>query len=142
VARIGAVSTTPPDPDDHQTDDDQLGEPFPGREWDRAPVLPALGLVLLGVVWMAFLTWPRPPADDSVDAGFLRDMIVHHNQAVTMAQIAHDGTEDPAVSVLSIDIGRQGRGGPATSGWRHHVRLLVDRGGALAQLAKTTRGSH
>ena len=103
MARIGGVSTIPTDPED-PTDAEPIDELFPDREWDRVPVLPALGLVLLGVVWMVFLVWPRPPADDSADAGFLRDMIVHHNQAVTMAQIAHDGTEDPAVSVLSIDI--------------------------------------
>ena len=98
------MSTIPSEPDDLSPDTDLGHEPTGDRTWDRVPVLPALGLVLLGVVWLAFLIWPRPPADDSVDAGFLRDMITHHNQAVVMGQIAHDGTVDPDVSILSIDI--------------------------------------
>ena len=89
-------------PDDVR--DPSSGERWPEREWDRPPVLPALGLILLGVVWLVFLVWPRPPADGSVDAGFLRDMITHHNQAVLMARVTHDGTADPAVELLAGDI--------------------------------------
>lgn len=98
------MSTIPSEPDDRSPDADLGDEPTGDHAWDRVPVLPALGLVLLGLVWLAFLVWPRPPADDSADAGFLRDMITHHNQAVVMGQIAHDGTADPDVSILSIDI--------------------------------------
>ena len=97
------MDTLPLDPDD-RLDDTALDEPLPRRDWDRAPVLPALGLVLLGVVWLAFLVWPRPPADESVDAGFLRDMMTHHNQAVLMGQITREGTTDPNVAILSLDI--------------------------------------
>ena len=46
----------------------------------------------------------RPPADDSVDAGFARDMVVHHSQAVRMAQVARDRSADPAVRLLAYDI--------------------------------------
>lgn len=46
------------------------------------------------------------PADDSVDAGFARDMQVHHAQAVEMAMIVRDRTEDPAVRTMAYDIAR------------------------------------
>jgi uncharacterized protein (DUF305 family) len=50
---------------------------------------------------------PRQPADDSVDAGFARDMITHHDQAVQMAQMARDHSTDPAVRLLAFDIETQ-----------------------------------
>jgi uncharacterized protein (DUF305 family) len=44
------------------------------------------------------------PADDSVDAGFARDMQVHHAQAVQMSVLVRDNTDDPAVRTLAYDI--------------------------------------
>jgi uncharacterized protein (DUF305 family) len=44
------------------------------------------------------------PGDDSVEAGFLRDMSTHHAQAVEMSMIAHANSTDPAVISLSADI--------------------------------------
>ncbi|HST66953.1 MAG TPA: DUF305 domain-containing protein [Mycobacteriales bacterium] len=46
----------------------------------------------------------RPPAVDSVDAGFARDMATHHSQAVQMAQVERDNGSDPAVRLLAFDI--------------------------------------
>ena len=46
----------------------------------------------------------RPPAVDSVDAGFARDMATHHDQAVQMAQVVRDNGSDPAVRLLAFDI--------------------------------------
>jgi len=46
----------------------------------------------------------RPPAVDSVDAGFARDMATHHDQAVQMAQVVRDNSTDPAVRLLAFDI--------------------------------------
>ncbi|HEX6754590.1 MAG TPA: DUF305 domain-containing protein [Mycobacteriales bacterium] len=46
----------------------------------------------------------RPPAEDSVDAGFARDMSTHHAQAVVMAQRVRDHGTDPAVRLLAYDI--------------------------------------
>jgi uncharacterized protein (DUF305 family) len=46
----------------------------------------------------------RPPANDSAEAGFARDMIVHHGQAVQMAEIIRDETESDAVRLLASDI--------------------------------------
>jgi uncharacterized protein (DUF305 family) len=45
-----------------------------------------------------------PPGDDSAEAGFARDMIVHHGQAVQMAEIVRDRTESGAVRLLASDI--------------------------------------
>ncbi|HYJ69444.1 MAG TPA: DUF305 domain-containing protein [Nocardioidaceae bacterium] len=44
------------------------------------------------------------PADDSVDAGFARDMQVHHAQAVEMSYIVRDNTSDQDVRLLAYDI--------------------------------------
>jgi len=44
------------------------------------------------------------PANDSVDAGFARDMQVHHAQAVEMAYIIRDNTTNKAVRTLAYDI--------------------------------------
>jgi uncharacterized protein (DUF305 family) len=46
----------------------------------------------------------RPPAVDSVDAGFARDMSAHHGQAVLMAQLERDNGSDPAVRLVAFDI--------------------------------------
>ncbi|HZF88784.1 DUF305 domain-containing protein [Streptomyces sp.] len=47
---------------------------------------------------------PRVPAADSADAGFARDMAVHHQQAVEMSYIVRDRTRDEEVRRLAYDI--------------------------------------
>ncbi|MFC5219101.1 DUF305 domain-containing protein [Streptomyces coerulescens] len=44
------------------------------------------------------------PGADSADAGFARDMAVHHQQAVEMSYIVRDRTEDEEVRRLAYDI--------------------------------------
>ncbi|MDH6216554.1 DUF305 domain-containing protein [Streptomyces pseudovenezuelae] len=44
------------------------------------------------------------PAADSADAGFARDMAVHHQQAVEMSYIVRDRTKDTDVRRLAYDI--------------------------------------
>jgi uncharacterized protein (DUF305 family) len=46
----------------------------------------------------------RIPSDDSVEAGFARDMATHHAQAVDMAFIIRDATTDESLRALSTDI--------------------------------------
>lgn len=46
----------------------------------------------------------RVPAADSADAGFARDMAVHHQQAVEMSFIVRDRTDDEDVRRLAYDI--------------------------------------
>ncbi|WP_329216600.1 DUF305 domain-containing protein [Streptomyces sp. NBC_01485] len=45
-----------------------------------------------------------PPAVESADAGFARDMAVHHQQAVEMSYIVRDRTADEDVRRLAYDI--------------------------------------
>ncbi len=48
----------------------------------------------------------QAPSDDSVAAGFARDMQTHHDQAVEMSWIVHSRTKDPDVRSLAYDIAR------------------------------------
>ncbi|MFE5731521.1 DUF305 domain-containing protein [Streptomyces sp. NPDC056528] len=47
---------------------------------------------------------PATPVSASADAGFARDMSVHHQQAVEMSFIVRDRTKDEAVRRLAYDI--------------------------------------
>ncbi|WP_327336574.1 DUF305 domain-containing protein [Streptomyces sp. NBC_01324] len=47
---------------------------------------------------------PSTPATDSADAGFARDMAVHHQQAVEMSFIVRDRTRDEDVRRFAYDI--------------------------------------
>lgn len=60
-----------------------------------------LGLALSGT----FRSEPATPDSSSVDAGFARDMIVHHDQGVLMAHYAEQDTTDPEISVMAYDLG-------------------------------------
>jgi len=44
------------------------------------------------------------PADTSAEAGFARDMQVHHQQGAELAMIVRDLTDDPDVRLLAYDI--------------------------------------
>ncbi|WP_189540552.1 DUF305 domain-containing protein [Streptomyces gelaticus] len=77
-----------------------------------AVLLLALGLVVLMLVRPSSSAGPATaagsasaaPSDTSVDAGFARDMSVHHQQAVEMSFIVRDRTSDEAVRRLAYDI--------------------------------------
>jgi len=45
-----------------------------------------------------------PPGEDSAEAGFARDMMVHHAQAVQMAEIVRDKTKSDDMRVLASDM--------------------------------------
>ncbi|MFJ8614947.1 DUF305 domain-containing protein [Streptomyces clavifer] len=47
---------------------------------------------------------PRAPSAESADAGFARDMAVHHQQAVEMSFLVRDRTRDEDVRRLAYDI--------------------------------------
>lgn len=66
----------------------------------------AIGLVAAGAIRLGTLTTDEddPPADDSADVGFARDMIRHHGQAVQLAELVRDRTDDPAIRTLALDI--------------------------------------
>jgi uncharacterized protein (DUF305 family) len=44
------------------------------------------------------------PAEGSVEVGFARDMAAHHAQAVELADLVRDRTDDPAMRRLATDI--------------------------------------
>jgi len=70
-----------------------------------AAILTAVALVTASLV-IGRLTAPgeTDPGDTSVEAGFARDMQVHHQQAVEMAMMVRDATDDPDVRLLAYDI--------------------------------------
>ena len=75
----------------------------------------ALLAAALGGYWLGRNT---NPATDSVDVGFARDMSLHHEQAVRMAALIYDRSDDPAIRSLAFDIltTQQGQIG-IMSGW-------------------------
>ncbi|MBO3673646.1 DUF305 domain-containing protein [Streptomyces sp. NEAU-YJ-81] len=77
-----------------------------------AGIAAALALVTLVAVAVLWLTSDRSegttdtgtPKDTSAEAGFARDMSVHHQQAVEMSFIVRDRTSDDEVRRLAFDI--------------------------------------
>jgi uncharacterized protein (DUF305 family) len=66
-------------------------------------VLALLLAIAVGV--LAYMSWQdRPPGNDAAEAGFLRDMQVHHTQAVEMAMIIRDRTDDEQLKAMATDI--------------------------------------
>lgn len=87
-------------------------EPTPERERHvgRIAVIVAASVVLVLVAVAAFsigrlsTLGEAPPADTSAEAGFARDMQVHHQQGVELAMMVRDITDDPEVRLLAYDI--------------------------------------
>lgn len=61
----------------------------------------ALVLAFLGGFWAA---QPSSPGDDSVDAGFARDMSAHHAQAVSMSMQVRSRSQATDIQTLAYDI--------------------------------------
>jgi uncharacterized protein (DUF305 family) len=89
--------------------------------WRRLVWLPLVLLVAAALVavgaWLPVGT-DQTPADNSVDAGFARDMTTHHAQAVAMAMTEYDRGEDPSAREVARDIAlSQQREIGIMSGW-------------------------
>jgi uncharacterized protein (DUF305 family) len=99
--------------------DDQLAEPVAaaGRADDDPTPGRRLRIVLIAVLTVAALTsagavgWlaghrngAASVSDGSVDAGFARDMSIHHQQAVTMAAFERDNTSNPNLKLLAYNV--------------------------------------
>ena len=68
-----------------------------------AAVLAGAVVVLFGLsVWLWLAA--REPGNDSAEAGFARDMAVHHAQAVEMSEIIRDKTGNDRIETLATDI--------------------------------------
>ncbi|MGY2080781.1 DUF305 domain-containing protein [Modestobacter sp. SYSU DS0657] len=81
----------------------------PGRSrWLTALLISVIAVGMLvaggGLAVALGIGAEETPAEDSVDAGFARDMSRHHLQAVQMANLAITRSEDPEVQQLAFDI--------------------------------------
>ena len=76
----------------------------------RVAVLVAASVAVVVVAVVAFSAGrlstlaDAPPTDTSAEAGFARDMQVHHQQGVELAMIVRDESDDPDVRLLAYDI--------------------------------------
>lgn len=84
-----------------------------GRPTRTLPPWWAVVLVALAVAAVAFaigrfstfgVVTPATPTDDSAEAGFARDMQVHHAQAIDMAMTIYRETADEDLRTLAYDI--------------------------------------
>lgn len=74
--------------------------------WQRGFIAAA---ILVTLVLMTFgitraVSVPAYPDNASADAGFARDMQVHHGQAVEMSMIARDRSSNPQIRSMAYDI--------------------------------------
>lgn len=81
-------------------------------------ILMAIVMLIVGGLLGFWFGHAQTPAADSIEVGFARDMSIHHEQAVQMAALIYDRSEDKAVRSLAFDIltTQQGQIGIMT-GW-------------------------
>lgn len=73
-----------------------------GRRWSTAALVVA---VLVGVLIGSLGYWlTRPPAENSYEVVFARDMVAHHQQAVDMALIMRDRATNAEIRQFALDI--------------------------------------
>lgn len=126
----------------------------PAAEEAPAPARSPLRTVLLAVIGVALLLLggaaavalgigrDEPPSADSVDAGFARDMSLHHLQAVEMANLALDRTTDPEVKTLAFDISStQTNQVGRMQGWLSLWGLPMTGGTPMSWMADSTGGT-
>ena len=80
--------------------------PSSASHWFDPPILWVFVSLVLGVMlgfWGGQRSM-RPPTEDSAEVGFARDMANHHAQAVNMAQLVYDRTDDENMRLLALDI--------------------------------------
>lgn len=86
---------------DVDVDEDDLGPR--GLSWGRALVL-AVAVGFLGFAVALVVNRDRPPGPDSVDVGFLQDMLTHHDQALGVATLTIAEGEDPVVRSFAREV--------------------------------------
>jgi uncharacterized protein (DUF305 family) len=74
------------------------------RNWNVAYALLLVVAILVAVASLYLLATSQPPGEGSAEAGFARDMTVHHAQAVEMSEIVRDRTESEQMRTLATDI--------------------------------------
>jgi uncharacterized protein (DUF305 family) len=101
----GTVSTTQDETDELDADESERAG------WPTFPLWKVIVLVaafcFLAGAFGYWLAKPGPPGEGSVDAGFYKDMIYHHNQAIEMAVIEGANGSDPVVVGFATEIIRR-----------------------------------
>jgi len=97
------VSTDPEATPDTVASGDDLTPTRGRRSWILVIAALLVG-TLLGLGIGLVVPHLRTPGDNSVEAGFLRDMSTHHAQAVEMSMIVHEKSTDPEIVYLASDI--------------------------------------
>lgn len=129
------------------TDTGRHPQPAPARRW----ILVALVAVAIAAVAFAvgrFTAFgasaaPATPSTVSADAGFARDMQVHHTQAVEMAMEIYRKTEDPELRILAYDIATTQAGQRGEMyGWLVQWGLPQSGGPLMAWMADSAEHSH
>lgn len=71
----------------------------------RTLVMLAVAVVIAGLIGFGLgARRSSAPGRDSPEVGFARDMMMHHAQAVDMATLLRDRTEDPEMRQIALDI--------------------------------------
>ena len=114
--RLDELDTLEPDGGSSDDDDprsagpaEETGADAPPRATGRKTrvfraVMAVILVLAVGFGIGVLVASPHRPADDSADAGFTRDMMTHHAQAVTMASLEYRVTDDPALRQIAVDI--------------------------------------
>ena len=83
-------------------------EGAPRWRWGVVLIAASAALVLVAVAAFAFgrlsTLVETTPGDTSAEAGFARDMQVHHQQGAELATLIRDRSEDPDLLLLAYDI--------------------------------------
>ncbi|MEV4135025.1 DUF305 domain-containing protein [Dactylosporangium sp. NPDC049742] len=77
---------------------------LPGRVRWFAGIAAAVLLLSVGVAVGVLVPILRAPSDESVDAGYARDMSLHHGQAVEMSMIAFRRADSAVVRTVGYDM--------------------------------------
>lgn len=77
--------------------------------WQKRVLIGLAGLVIVALSALTFTAGrvtaaPQFPDTNSADAGFARDMQVHHAQAVEMSMIVRDQADDNVLRAIAYDI--------------------------------------
>lgn len=86
-----------------ETDEESGNRPVLKR---FVPIWMVAVLLVMALAVGYLVNRPSVPLDSSADAGFLRDMSVHHAQAVDMSLIILEKTDEPTLSTVAEDIAR------------------------------------
>ncbi len=105
-----------------------------------------VGLLLLGgglAVALGIGGGTDTPSADSVDAGFARDMGVHHLQGVEMANLVAERSSDPEVRQIAFDISAtQTNQAGRMQGWLSLWGVPQSGGDTMAWMSSGNAGGH